>query len=399
VKRAIIILLVIGLLAAGWWSVSGLLWRSKPNTLTFSPQGLMFVATRDQFKSAPAGCGTVNPKARVAVLRAGAIALYCAVDSAAPEDETLNVVRIDAAVTGRFDGALVLPFRPDESQGEPRSVFGPGDTVMKVRGQATPVRVTGGCVLAGAAPILLQVNLEACIERSCSFGPKTYRVSVIDATDDLSLTEGAGPLMQNGAVIGLRGGDALVVNAADGQSEKSLYRGWVGQPVYVDGAWWDVTVSPDLATISASPSTAPLGRIKVAATEWTTTLIGSNRVLAVGGGPEAVDVPAGRYLLGLTRLQSGGAVAYINGMGVIHNTGPVVDVVTGQVADVAVGPPFATRVAVSGEGRQMTFAARLEDVGGRDVDGLISNSSRVGGQFKVFTAAGKQVYSAALEFG
>jgi hypothetical protein len=63
------------------------------------------------------------------------------------------------------------------------------------------------------------------------------------------------------------------------------------------------------------------------------------------------------------------------------------------------GSPFTASVEAAMAGRTVTFTPAIKDSGGRSVGRLAATDPEAkGGQFEVCDAAGKVIYSAALEY-
>ena len=55
--------------------------------------------------------------------------------------------------------------------------------------------------------------------------------------------------------------------------------------------------------MSARPLKGSVGRMKVDGDEWSATLAGPGRLFTVEGGKDAVDVPAGKYIIQAATLE------------------------------------------------------------------------------------------------
>ncbi len=198
---------------------------------------------------------------------------------------------------------------------------------------------------------------------------------------------------------GLMQGDFVEVDTGDGSFQKSaVRRGYVAQPVLVDGAWFQVTLSADQNKVTAAPLKDPTGQIKVAAPEWSATLISPDRILLVEGGKDAVPVPAGKYVLLNATLRNGDTVATINDPRVGAGRAETVEVIAGKLCTSPLGTPLEAHVDVELQGRQVTLKPSLFDAGGRPVQNFMAGNARVGAEWQVLGPDGKIIYTAPLGF-
>ena len=99
--------------------------------------------------------------------------------------------------------------------------------------------------------------------------------------------------LKDGALSGTGRCDDIWLDGGEGGRFQKI--GMVGQPLQVDGKWYDLTVSADQSKVAVAATKGPFGKIKMDADEWSAFLIGPDRALKLTGGKGAVEVPAGKY--------------------------------------------------------------------------------------------------------
>ena len=181
--------------------------------------------------------------------------------------------------------------------------------------------------------------------------------------------------------------------------------GWYGQPVQVDGTWYNVVMSGGGTQVTATPSRGPFGKIRIDADSWTATLVSAEHILKVQGGKEPVSVPAGRYVVHAATIDKAGVRAGIVDNRIAGGKGRTVFEV--GACQVAVNPfgatPFTARVAVQQQPKSRTvlFQPTITEGGGRTVASVIAvgpDGRQDVGEIQVYSN-GRMVYSAALDFG
>jgi hypothetical protein len=369
-------------------------------------------------KPAPAGCGTVNPAAQVVTLRSGGSEVMVAVDSANASDKDLNVLRIDATGDGKFTPAATLPIKWAAEEGTSSNV-GPGTVRLTRGGRQVPVEVSGYLVRSSAGIQVIYLRFGACMEGQCAFGEKVHTVRFIDMTCNFRADDPTKVIMKDGAPTGVTTGDALWIEQGAGggpavppteqvrvlggevlASGGFSLAGEVGQPIMVDGVWYDLTLSADGTKVAAAPLKGPFGKVKVDADQWSATLVGE-RVFNLTNLKGAIEVPAGKYaVLSGTMMKAGAGATFADTRLRAGMLATMFEVAAGKTAENVFGPPLSASVAFQGKDRAVTFTPAITDAGGRTVSSFYSAGTTPAtiGKFEVCGADGKTVYSAALEF-
>ena len=102
-------------------------------------------------------------------------------------------------------------------------------------------------------------------------------------------------------------GDVFLVGQGDGSFGDSAVLAYYGQPVFVDGACYELTVRPEGDRIAAEPLEMPAGTPAVDQDRWEIVLAGAGKAWGFSGGRAPVPVPAGKYKLLYYREFSGAA--------------------------------------------------------------------------------------------
>jgi hypothetical protein len=394
-KHLLAAALAIGLAASAYGATGDL--TPKALDQPFSG-GWMVQMNGQEFRPAPAGCGTVNPAAKIITLRGNTVTIMAAIDSAKADDKVLDILRVDVSGKGQFAGAPFVKIAWPAADGTGSAGLGPM-TVMLPREGAAPLPalisgyITGSA--GGVASVYMMVG--ACLEGPCAFGDKVHTVRLVDTTGNLKMDDPAKVEAKDGIARQLLPGDLIDVNIEDGQPKQS---GYYGHPVLVDGKWYDVTVSADGAKVSAAPTKGPFGQIKIDADSWTAFLLGPDRVLQIKDAKGSVEVPAGRYVLLAADLKRGNTTASLRDNRMYGGKPETVEVVADKTLEDLVGAGLTASVKVTQNGRTVLFDPSLLDEGGRSIASLSSNSPAGDklGRFEVTGADGKLVYSANLEF-
>jgi hypothetical protein len=408
--------LVLGLAASAYGVVGDLTLKScDPN------MGGFMAMTRDarDFRPAPADCGTVNPNAKLITLHAAGMiglsdeaAMVVALDSAKADDKVLDVLRLDAAGTGKFTAEASIPLKWSTTEGMSMAAIQPQTFRLTRGGRQVPVTVRGNLNSTASGPESVYLQLGACLEGECAFGEKVRTVRIVDATGNLKMTDPAKVTLKNGVPAGVAMGDTIMIEAdasagnspfsapPDADGKRFGLSGSYGQPAFVDGKWYDVAVSADGAKVTATPAKGPFGRIKLDAEQWLAVLISAEHFLVLEAGQSPVEVPVGKYVVMQSQLTKNKSMAILGDYSNLAEGKAVMfEVVADKVVDSPFGAPFTTRVEAKPVGRTVTLTPILKDSGGRSVSRLMSMEPNAkSGQFEVYAPDGKLVYSAALEF-
>ncbi|MBE3135356.1 MAG: hypothetical protein IMZ55_17965, partial [Acidobacteria bacterium] len=351
--------------------------------------------------------GTVHPKARVVAIDLGGQRVAVALDAEKADAKYYDVLRLDLTGKGDFRDALQVPriyLRPQPGapgQGTAEYEFAAAFPAMPVG----PRRVGAGIVIGyeeGAAlgsATKLWYGFSTCAVGECRFGDKVYKVRFRDHTGNLSVRDTQGPDRAEGYAgrrIKGRYGDWFCVDcyedgdkvrwASNIRGDPILYgdREWhineqcipqalYGQPVLVDGRWWDVRVTEDGGHVAAEPSTGPMAQIQLDHPFWRLILIGPSAVLHVQGGKEPVPVPAGRYEVYCYDEYLAPTPNYASNVLDVttwteqagRRNGMTLDLKAGTTTPVRLGSPLRATIVVTKEPGALCFRIDLKDTAGR----------------------------------
>jgi len=366
-----------------------------------------FSARTDDFGKAGPDAGTVHPKVVVATLRSGGVTIAAAIDADAPDAPGANVLRLDLTGEGRFADALTVPLRPRAES--PSSYFmvdvGPAVVTVVRDGVSLPVTVEGLYYKRrGNRYRYLRLSLLTAREGVCDFGGKTRRVRVVDCTNDLTVNTPSRLGSKKGRPEIAAHGDTILVDLGGGTfSSETTAKAMVGQPVLVDGRWYDMKVSDDQKRLTAAPLKKPTGMLHVDQGKWWIRLLSADRLVAFQAGPKPVPVPAGSY-----EIVSGGHEYFAPTPGVLlldnKNVEPViVKIEPGKTAELPFGSPVMLRIKTKVVGRKVSMDLVQADSAGLNVKALVVGADRMpprpAPRLKVLDAAGNIVHRGNFEYG
>ncbi|MBL7221536.1 MAG: hypothetical protein ISS69_15600 [Phycisphaerae bacterium] len=361
--------------------------------------------------------GAINRDAVMAKVVGESWALAVGIDSARPDAEKLDLIRLDFSGTGEFGGKHSFPLKKIATGARKASrssvyTFGPGVVQVLHEGVKIPVFVEGMCEQNDGEVKKLHVSTGVVAEGSCRFGKKVYGVRVIDADGRLGVNNApAGPDAEEGASGGHgmqeKNPDAVDVATIDTNSE-TFKRGVVpvtlGQIAHLDGKWYRVSVSAGGSKISAEQVSTETGSVVVSHDNWVATLIGAKYELSLRGGREPVPAPAGRYVIRRYRehvLLSGASRAAVLTVAAepdSRTSGLSFSVAAGKATRLKIGSPVTVKPTVETMGSGYAFGFSLADESGMKAS--VSLPGRPAPPVvKVVDAKGKQVYSGKMEYG
>jgi hypothetical protein len=394
-KQSLFVLVVMLLAAPVYAAVGDLTLKAcNPNEVggwsvrTSGPQDIL---------PAPANCGTVNPKAKVITLRSrDGRTFLTALDSAKPDDKILNVLRLDMTGTGKFTPEMSVECEWPNADGSGVAQSGPLAVQLSQGGKTVPAEARGR-ITATAGNELTAVNLTfgTCLEGQCAFGDKTRTLRFIDADNNGKWDDPAKVRVQDGVPRGRVAGDRMQNAAADGKFE------WLdsyGQPLFIEGKWYDVAISADTAKVTATLLKDPIGKFQVDAAEWTATLLTADRIFALKGGKDPVDVPAGKYVLWMASIKLPHVTAGITGANDAAGKPALLEVVAGKTTEKAFGPPFLGHLNVVQQDRQVMLTLVVFDAAGRSVGIRTDGTLKDTGKIQVYGPDGKLATEADQRF-
>jgi hypothetical protein len=390
-NRAIVAALVACLASSAYGAMGDLTLKAGD---TLSPGWSAYMSGGQHIRPAPAGCGTVNPAAKVITLNAVDTPIQVALDSAKADDRILDVLRIDTTGTGKFTAAASIPIKWPAADGTGAAGLGPVTLTMTRNGRKAPVSVRGFVSANTAGVTSVSLSVGVCLEGECAFGDKVHVVRFVDMTGNFKMDDVAKVNLKDGVPVGVTPGDSVQINP-DNMARRS--GGAVGHSILVDGVWYDLAVSADEKKVTATPLKGPFGKLRMSADLWGVNLVSVDGVLTlrVKG---AVDIPPGKYLLQDGMITKGSVTVTYFGLAFGQDKVTAIEVAAGKTVEDFFGPPFTTTVGAEVAGRSVLLKPRIIDAGGREVFDISADSGKPVGKFEVTGADGKVAYSAALEF-
>ena len=393
---------------------------AAPATLVAkTPRGVLlpyrYYADISQFDRPSDDSGTTSPYAVVARLR-GPLRFDVAIDATTPEATEPELVLLDFSGKGRFTDACTAPLKITAGAGHTiEAMIGPVPIHIPLDGRVLAVTVRGNYQRQGLTYRRLKIGFDVGLQGRCDFGGKTRTVCVVDGTGDLRPGDPFKPILRDGQVAGRTTGDTLMIDTGDGTFEdpSKVIRVCYGQPVWIDGAWYDVKVGDDGSSLQVDRVDLPTGRLKVAAANWEMILVSPQRVMWVSSTQPGQDLPlpAGSYVVMRFKQyaqfgESDSAAILVEGPSTNQGhmeripSDPVVQIMPDGTAELAIGTPLTAEVEASVSGSEVRFSLKVTDAGGRSPDYVkIAGDRRPQPTLRVLDAAGKEVHAAAIEYG
>jgi hypothetical protein len=388
---------------AGWASaeVGDLTYKSCPPGLaiTSSP---VYASYQDLAASAGAKVeGVVNAHATIATVPIGEKAIKVAVDSKEPNTAVPDVVRFDFTGEGKFNDKSVAPLKvrgEKDPSGDLQGQIGPASFEMQFDGRTIPVTVDGYYYRFSARSYgYVDLAFQTCAEGECAFGEKVRQVRIIDGDCNLKVGDVA---KTDGSTVR---GDTLIVAEGKGFMAQ-VARAFYGQPVLIDGTWWDVSISADGKKVSARKADVQTGELKINHPQWTATLAGKKYILQLHGTDKPVSIPADAYrVISYSeslptkddRTSSASLYCYDRG------NAPVIDVPAGKTAEPAIGSPVKIGLDVTVRNGFAVFSMTQLDAAGQTVGAVMipPRGRPEAPVLEVYDAGGKQVYTGTMAFG
>ena len=344
----------------------------------------------EQLANSPGGAGPLHPGAVIATL-AGPSHVKVAVDFAKGDAEAPTLL-FDFTGQGKFGEAFSTPLKVVRQPGAPKEkfsgTFGPatfdvknGDGVMKVSVAGDYTSMTD----------VLHVAIACAAEGSCDFGGKRCKVRVLDGNRDFRLG-GASKVEEGGTISG----DVLLVDTGDGTFTKDVTKGFLDQPVILNGKAYAVTVNEDATRIQAAETDVPAGMARIDRAQWSATFIGKKYHSTASGSDKPISLPADTYTI-TNYTEKGKSKSQF----VILQAVGTVEVAAGKTADIKIGEPLTVRLAAQQAGETVAFNLSTTDVSGSPVAALINAEGAMPPRpkFTVFDSSGQQVYEASLTYG
>ena len=323
---------------------------------------------RENFKKPAANSGTVNPNALVVTLRRAPLVLAVALDNDKPEARTFNLARLDFTGKGDFRNAPVIPQERvgyDQDKKEFCYVFSKDRVNVKV-GERVYSLAVSMLYIETPNERSLRVQIDASAEGVCMFGSKAHKIRFCDGTSNLRFDDVAKPVFEDGRYKKKEAGDSFFVDLGNGKFRKFAY-GLYGHPVAVDGAVWNVKLSPDGSQVTAEPYPGPTGMVHLNHPAWRALLARPGMIVVLYGDAVAIPLPVGRFELNeleewLTP-DAGEPRAKIS----VHSSsgGDFIDIKPGETLDLAAGSPVVVWVKATQEGDTVRLLFHTTDVTAR----------------------------------
>jgi hypothetical protein len=367
----------------------------------------VMAAAKTDISPAPAGCGTVNPAAKVITLRSTTgdkLTVQAALDSAKPEDKVLGLLRIDVTGKGQFKDAPVVEIKlPDADTGGTGTV-GPLDVQFACDGRQVPATVTGYVMTKKGGEITYAgLTFGTCLEGQCAFGDKTRTVRIVGKVGNGAGSPQLQVKVKDGVPYGFSGDGPILIGSADG---KSSQRGIYGQFMPVDGTWYDIAVSADGKKVTATPKT-PTGRIQVDADTWTAFMLDTGHILSIKGDKAAADLPTGKYYVRDASVRRGDTLITLQNSRFAQAQGKAapVEVAADKTTKATFGTSLKAHLEAKVSGRKVDLQANIADATGLDISRIFTVSptgtqmlSADPGTLEIFGPDGKLLESGKLVF-
>lgn len=380
---------------------------ARPHTPGWTSIYIPLVAKGDAFADPAEGDGTVNPRAVIAALQSseGGPAIKVAIDSLLPDAADLDLLRIDFSGKGLFHDGPTVPLGGSAEQG---SVY-----EFKRDGKIIPALVIAD-YQPGPAGRSMQLRFGTALEGDCRFGERVYPVRFIDRTSNLRCNDKAAAIRENGRVIGATNGDAMVIGDEASGPQAMAREFDYGQPVKVDGVWYDVKLTGGGAKVVAEPLDLPAAWLEIPHDKWVIKLISQGRALTLYGSREPVAIPAGDYsivwfaeeiLIGrdfaTLRIDSDQALiahVWTCGFDMTQGRARTFKAVAGETVKLPLGSPLIATVDARVEGRTVTMEFSVVGSYGASLDWLQASGGKLqAATIKVVDASGEVVHTAGLE--
>lgn len=389
----------------------------------------IIVMGAENFKTPAPGSGTVNPKAKVVLVKAGGQDIAVALDALTPDAQYYEVLRVDFSGKGQFKDAGLVPWDylfDNREEGKYQYDFSRNPIYIQIGARSYVIGLSCRYV-EGAGEHRLALSVTTHAEGTCRFGDNVYKVRLHDTSGNLRVDD---PLR---AVVRKEGdsskfetwGDTFEVVMSKGKNTQWI-TGCYGHPIVVDGSLYNVVVSEDGGRIKAEPYTGPTGKILIEHPAWSVGLINEKILLCLSGGSNSVPVPEGEYVpIAYEEWWSKEAALKGNKSlcdPVCIGIAKPVRVVADQVTNVLIGSPLKGTLKVRQEGNALVFevthvdaqGAKLQssypdskgntkpsivitDASGKTVDKV---SSQRGGGYQWQIPAGLQgVFTASADYG
>jgi hypothetical protein len=200
-----------------------------------------------------------------------------------------------------------------------------------------------------------------------------------------------------------------VIDTADGSFRQKVIRAYYGQPVRVDGSWYEVELSPDGTRISSRPFAGEMAQLRIAHEQWSATLVGDKHILKLEGSTEPIPIPADRYTV-LVFEQSApsnqpgatiGQMARLTSRPGARPDSPaaLVDAAAGKTIALAIGAPLTASIATNARLGSVRMDFTLVDAAGMHAAVVLPGVGIATPGVEVLDPAGKRAYEGQFRYG
>lgn len=209
-----------------------------------------------------------------------------------------DLLLLDFTGKGTFDRSRAIALRPMAAAkpAEHQTEFGPSVVSVVRRGKEFPLAVRGMQVRMGAQRMVM-VMIALAVQGTCRFAQKQYSVRLIDSNGDFRFDRKGTYDRDHPESFQTGIGDTISIDTPDGAFGRPMAKAYYGQPVCVDGQWYDVAVSPDGEKVEATKTQVSAGHVQADAERWELVLEHAGRLTMLVGGRDPVPVPAGTYAI------------------------------------------------------------------------------------------------------
>lgn len=296
--------------------------------------------------------------------------LAVAIDSDKADAEKPSLLRLNFAGEGKFDNDLVVKATKTEG---PTTVFGPAVVSVKMGDRTIPTTVEASYVRAEGYRFLT-IMVSSGLQAKCDIGGKQYLVRLLDGQPP-NFTYTDKPAIANGMIT--KPGDTVAVYVADEKSpggRKMIAKGYYGQPIALDGKWYDVALSADGKKIEVAPAKIELGKVKAKSANWSAQFIGKKYVLNVAGS-ESFELPVDEYIVSNLVISSApdsaGKKTEVMFGPAFGPSAKKVEVSADKVAELAFGLPLAAQMKATQAGNgKVQLSLQLAEASGLPVRGI-----------------------------
>lgn len=338
-----------------------------------------------EFQDAPAGCGTVHQSAVVGSADAEGRGAWVAIDATEPSAAGPNVIRINFSGKCQFDDAVTIPFEEIAAQGragDARYHFGPRTVEFECNGNPRVAHLEGTYYKYGDRRYL-GMYLDLAVEAEVRFGETVLPVRIYDGGAQNGMIGTVADMPWRGVTTrNLERGDSVIVmlegDSWQGDGTKAgahrFTGAFLGTPVWVNGAMYELTYWEDGDLLEVRPSSVPVSYVQVDHFNWNATLVGekySRRVSWVDETP--IPVPADTYViagynemspkLGLEEKEYG----YYFGHGDLRDRERAFECRPGETVHVPIGSPLEISVEADGGEAYVELRVYIRDCDGREV--------------------------------